>query len=642
MHRYIIIWVGLIVCATAGICGCAQLQAFLAPETMTTLYAAKGRIRVDHGISYYIEHTPLSIEQATQLTTSQWRATSGKILNLGACEEPVWVRFDLRNGDERSVRWYLELKWSSLDQVDVHLQPHASAHNGGVPNNAQLLALHKDAVAHRNFIYPLSIPAKTSATVYVRLYSDTKLIVPIELWQKEPLRKDTEKQSVRLGLFLGVFAVMAFYNLFLYLPTRDQGFLYFSLFVFSLLFYTLVVTGVGMHYLWPEAYWFKHHGYGIVSALSFLTGAFFIRRYLRLEQYGGWILRINTGFILYWIAGLGLYLFYSSPSLIQFQDWISFLSTIAGMGTALYCWAKKDDSARLFSIAWIVLTVSTILLFFSILGVLWSISTALIIQMSGFAIMVVLLSFALAERINRERTAQSQAHQEALELSKKIADERADKLEARKRTLELERRTSAELEKRVQVRTSELEQTMQALESANQEMAILSETDSLTKLYNRRYFDRALVDYFEQAQRNGDCLAVALGDIDHFKVINDTHGHLIGDACLALVAKTIQEQVDFPHAMAARYGGEEFAVLMIVSDPQQAYQLAEKIRVAVEKISYSDRSATIALRISIGLAAWLPGKGESAQYMVQTADKAMYRAKKDGRNRVVLDDGNSK
>lgn len=639
MHRYIQIWVGLIVCATVGMCGCAQTIASVGPEIVTTLFAVKGHAQVDRGVFYHIESAPSSIEQVTHLTPSKWRAASGKDLNFGVCADPVWVRFDLYNGDDRSVRWYMEVKWGYFDEADVYLQHHLHTQNSEVPLSAQLSTLHKDALAHRNFVYPFSIPANTSATIYMRLFSTTKLIVPIELWQKESLRQDTERQLIYLGLFFGILTVMAFYNLFLYLPTRDQSFLYFSLFVFSLIVYTLVFSGVGTHYFWREAQWIKHHGYGVGSSLSLLTGAVFVRRYLRLEQYGRWILSINTGFILYWVVGLGIYLFYSSPALVLVQNWASFLTTVAGAAIALYCWAKKDDSARLFTIAWIVLTMSTILLIFSLLGIFGSIFTAAFIQMSGFTIMVVLLSLALPERINRERGARSRAQHEALVLSQKIADERADKLEAQKRTLELERRTSAELEKRVEIRATALEQTMQALETANQEMAYLSKTDSLTKLYNRRHFDQALTDYFDQAQRAGHCMAVALGDIDHFKAINDTHGHLIGDACLALVAKTIQEQMDSIHdAMTARYGGEEFVVLMMVSDPQQAHQLAEKIRMAVEKLSFSDRSSPLTLQISIGVAAWIPGHDESAQHIVYAADKALYRAKQAGRNRVVLDE----
>jgi diguanylate cyclase len=182
---------------------------------------------------------------------------------------------------------------------------------------------------------------------------------------------------------------------------------------------------------------------------------------------------------------------------------------------------------------------------------------------------------------------------------------------------------------------------MQSLEAANQEMAYLSVTDSLTKLNNRRYFDQALLDHFTQAQRTGQYLAVALGDIDHFKVINDTYGHLIGDECLALVAQTIQEQMNAITALTARYGGEEFAIVMMVSEPQQACQVAETVRMAIEKRPFVDRGNTIDLRISIGVAAWIPKTGESAQNMVQAADQALYRAKQAGRNQVVLDDGES-
>ncbi len=161
--------------------------------------------------------------------------------------------------------------------------------------------------------------------------------------------------------------------------------------------------------------------------------------------------------------------------------------------------------------------------------------------------------------------------------------------------------------------------------------------DALTGLYTKRHFTEQLQRLFGQARRVGTPLALILCDIDHFKAVNDTHGHLAGDDVLAAVARAIRETVR-DYDSAYRYGGEEMAVLSPNVTPENAAVLGERIRAAVAALAIPvEGGAIVEPKISVGIASWRPGL-PAPQELIATADRALYAAKEGGRNRVVTED----
>ncbi|HSZ73961.1 MAG TPA: PleD family two-component system response regulator [Rhizomicrobium sp.] len=166
------------------------------------------------------------------------------------------------------------------------------------------------------------------------------------------------------------------------------------------------------------------------------------------------------------------------------------------------------------------------------------------------------------------------------------------------------------------------------------EMAI---TDQLTGLHNRRYMGRHLDTLVQSAKKSGKPLAFLIMDIDYFKSVNDTHGHDIGDEVLREFAGRIGANVRGID-LACRYGGEEFVVVMPDTDISFAYMVAERLRKSVEATPFaiSRDPSKLNVTISIGIAA-SEGDDDSADALLHRADQALYRAKRDGRNRVVAD-----
>jgi len=164
-------------------------------------------------------------------------------------------------------------------------------------------------------------------------------------------------------------------------------------------------------------------------------------------------------------------------------------------------------------------------------------------------------------------------------------------------------------------------------------METMATTDGLTGLTNHRSFQERFEDLLQRAQRHNHRVALLLCDVDHFKKVNDTYGHPIGDEVLRRVARVLQEvprKIDIP----ARYGGEEFAVVLDNVDVAQAKAVAERIRIEISKVVVETEKGSLSVTESIGVAAF-PDDGRDRATLVERADLALYHAKHTGRNRVV-------
>ncbi|MDQ3279983.1 MAG: diguanylate cyclase [Acidobacteriota bacterium] len=186
------------------------------------------------------------------------------------------------------------------------------------------------------------------------------------------------------------------------------------------------------------------------------------------------------------------------------------------------------------------------------------------------------------------------------------------------------------LEERVRERTA-------ALDEANRRLETLSMTDGLTGLANRRSFDTMLGIEWNRACRSGEPLSLILADVDHFKAYNDTYGHQAGDECLRRVATAMQQTISRAGDVVARYGGEEFVVLLPATNAERAAANAERLRAAVIEagVPHSGSSIADVVTISVGVATVVPTVQLERESLIRAADAALYRAKGEGRNRVV-------
>jgi diguanylate cyclase (GGDEF)-like protein len=162
--------------------------------------------------------------------------------------------------------------------------------------------------------------------------------------------------------------------------------------------------------------------------------------------------------------------------------------------------------------------------------------------------------------------------------------------------------------------------------------------DGLTGLFVRRYFDARIEEEIERSRRYGTPFSVIMLDVDDFKKLNDTYGHLVGDRVLRAIANVIKAQMRGVDT-AARYGGEEMAVILPRTEMVGAYNLAERIREAIAELRITtddEPPRSLGVTASLGISAYPESKAHDGVDLVRRADKALYRAKKTGKNRVEL------
>lgn len=192
----------------------------------------------------------------------------------------------------------------------------------------------------------------------------------------------------------------------------------------------------------------------------------------------------------------------------------------------------------------------------------------------------------------------------------------------------------------VSLRGSEqaLRRSARKLQTLNRKLAQLSHIDELTGIANRRMFERQFAHEWSRARRKRNPLALLMVDIDHFKALNDRYGHAAGDRCLKKIAATLERGVRRPGDLVARYGGEEFVLILPDVDSRGAFQIGESLRRAVQALAIpNERSPSgPTLTISVGGAALVPAARANRMTLLTRADRALYRAKRDGRNRVLV------
>lgn len=178
-----------------------------------------------------------------------------------------------------------------------------------------------------------------------------------------------------------------------------------------------------------------------------------------------------------------------------------------------------------------------------------------------------------------------------------------------------------------------LQELYEALQERNRALEDLAIRDGLTTLYNHRYFQEQLAGEMGKSKRYGDPLACILLDIDHFKQFNDKYGHQAGDAILSHIGSMLK-QLTRSGDIPARYGGEEFAVLLPRCDAQTAQTCGERLRRSVEEHDFNYKDSRFNVTISVGVACFPDERISLAKDLVEAADKALYTAKRAGRNKV--------
>ena len=185
---------------------------------------------------------------------------------------------------------------------------------------------------------------------------------------------------------------------------------------------------------------------------------------------------------------------------------------------------------------------------------------------------------------------------------------------------------------------SDRKQMELTLQQANLVLEQKANADSLTHLANRRRFDEYLKQEWARMAEEKQPLSLILCDVDYFKPYNDTYGHQAGDECLQKIARALRRSVRYPADLVARYGGEEFAIILPNTSATDAIKVGEKIKSELQKLKIDHKTSKVSqyVTLSMGVASMVPSSDLSPAYSIAAADEALYEAKKQGRDRIVI------
>lgn len=603
-------------------------------------------------------HT-LSFENVRQAATaSAWRNAprNRENLNFGYTDDVYWFRFQLENTTNGRQKTNIELGYTVLDYVDVYIEQ---------PNQETRLIELGDKhpfqdrlVDHRNFIVPVNLPATGTATIYMRVQTTSSMQVPMFLWRDASLLKMTQSEMLGLGIYFGTMGVMVLYNLFVFFSVRESNYLYYVLYVASIAMFFSSLSGISFQYLWPTSTWWNDQSIVFFLACVVLFAALFTIRFLRIAETFPRIHHIGTLIVIISAVIVACSLLFEYRTMIAVViSWAVIGITIA-ISIGMYRWMLGDSSAKYYCISWFTFLIGGIILALNKFDIIQRNFLTENATQFGSALEVILLSFALADRLNIEKRRRFEAQLHALENERvarlaqaealqqeknaRLAQEQALKhereaREAQASALAVQRQATETLEYKVKERTHELE-------IANQRLEELTYTDGLTGIRNRRYLNRALEREFSRARREKVPLTAILIDIDHFKQFNDSHGHLVGDDCLREVAIAINQCALRDNDVVARYGGEEFCVLLPNTDQTGALRVADEICEAIRSINFTVAGQKIMVTASLGASACIPERHHDVDKFIAAADSALYTSKANGRNQVsfALPDFSSK
>jgi diguanylate cyclase (GGDEF)-like protein len=561
-----------------------------------------------------------------QIIASQdgWQTITRSAPNFGFTSDAHWFRFQLINATDRPVDRIIELPIAFLDDVKLYHLVDGKIKTTYALGDAQPFALRP--VRHPHFVMPVALSPGVNK-IYLRVASTGTVEATFRVW--EPLTFHATSHDVNLlqGAFSGVLLIMVVYNLFLFFSIRDLSYIYFIGFTASYLLFHLTLTGYAFAYLWPNAtHWNSFAIATLIASTAFFT-CLFANSFLKLRYSAPNAHRFLNGMAVVCLLFFISTFFLPYQLTVRIGAGIVFPVALSALILGYWQWWRGAQFARFYCLAWTAMLLGLAILSAEKFGLMPSSFWTDNAPQIGILLLVVLLSLTLADRINSDRSLRLDAQAEALDSERAARTSQTAMIEAKEQA-------NLELEKRVIQRTNDLNQTMEKLQFANTRLQHLSTTDGLTQIGNRAYFDQSLETEHRRATRLGTSLAVILFDIDHFKNVNDTYGHPAGDECLRSIGEVLRAKKLRGEDVVARYGGEEFVVLRVNGSLANSIELAENLRAAIENLDVKFDGQPIRFTASFGVAVDSPCGTSSPQDLVNEADKALYRAKSEGRNCV--------
>lgn len=523
-------------------------------------------------------------------------------LNFSYVHGAMWLRLELASTSSRDSEWRLELDYASLDQAALHDD------SGTVQYGGDRVPFENRATPHRNPVFVLWLPAKSTRTFYLRVQSEGSLTVNPVLWRPSAFVRHSEQGYALHSFYFGMLTALAAYNLLLGLALRERVFLFYVLFVTGIGVGIASIYGLANQFLWPGSVEWGNRALVSGFALAGIVGPLFTRDFLGTARFAPrWHRALAVGALMH-AAVLLFGLVAPLKASMQVMSVSTLLNCILMLGCGVACQWRSVHGARLFVLSFALLLIGGMLMALRNFGLLPTHFVTLHAMQIGSALEMLLLSFALADRFNQIRRERAAAQAELV-----VSLQRHER----------------ELEQRVAERT-------EALAQANARLRDLALRDPLTALANRAALYARLSDALQRHPSPESPVAVLMIDLDGFKAVNDRLGHEAGDRVLVTIADRLFAAVR-TEDLVARLGGDEFIVVAEGLMPARDIPLlADRLLATVGAPLDFAPDARIGASIGVALG---HHRDEQVDALLRRADRAMYAAKAAGRGVIRWADG---
>ncbi|MCW7468432.1 guanylate cyclase [Leptospira kanakyensis] len=364
----------------------------------------------------------LTIEDVLKEETNQkFTLSKEEIPNFGQTNFYYWIKISLENKNKTPINRVLEIDYSNIDLVEVY-----SVSNNNyklTDKSGMMFPFSERNINNRNFIYPLELTGESSQIIYIKLYNGGGLSVPLTIWEKENFSSHYADIQHGLGLYYGVMLVMILYNFFIFLSVRDLSYLYYVTYIFGFLGLQLTLTGHGFQYLWPNLPEFQRNGFVFFSGFCVASLILFTKRFLNTkENIPRWLDQTLKVFFIFHLIQIPFTLFFSPEITVKIGLLLTIPVPILIFTSAVISFFRKFRAARFFLLAFTVLIVATLIVTFKYLNLIpvnFFTEYGLYI---GSASEVILLSIALADRINIMKQEKEVAQSKAIEMQKILTE----------------------------------------------------------------------------------------------------------------------------------------------------------------------------------------------------------------------------
>ena len=508
--------------------------------------------------------------------SSNFQKKEDENIFFGITKSAYWIRFFLPESQRGGESLILQMANPNFSKIDLYIPLKTGTESGQWTERH--LGRARDH-AENEIWHPdwaVFIPAQYAEGqyIYMRLETASVLRLPVQVWPATSFFNYAAEKNMIYGLFFGILLAMLIYNGFIAMMLRDRAYIFYVLYILFMFFYQVDTHGYFRLYV-HIPYAVYTAGFWCFLGLTFIFATLFTGSFLQVKrQEKHWFYPLGVMILLALFQGAAGIV--GKPLLAnQLGHLLGVLEPVLFMSLAVYRLFQGFHEAMYYLIAWGTLAVGILI---------WILLPDRImaahILMVSTAAESVLLALALSERF-----------------------------------------------KILRLREISLSQNMYYYRG-------LSLKDELTGLYNRRYLKRLLDENLSRDVPSP--LAVLMMDIDYFKKYNDRYGHLQGDEVLRRFGEILSGLLQSKEQIGFRFGGEEFVVLLLRRDARQGVQFAEKFRQQLAAAVFYPDGEPVKVTASIGVSQWVPGDTEES--LLERADKALYEAKKQGRDRIIKAD----